>query len=70
MGVCGLLIFCADYKCGRLAKISGDRWPDHLRLSDLEPLFICQACGERGADVRPDFATEERAKPPRPVSVR
>jgi len=26
-----------------------------LRLSDIEPRFICGACGKRGADVRPDF---------------
>jgi len=23
--------------------------------SDLEPRFVCTACGKRGADVRPDF---------------
>jgi hypothetical protein len=34
--------------------MSADHWPDHVRLSDIEPLFICQACGKRGADVRPD----------------
>ena len=33
--------------------------PDHVRLSDLEPLFVCQACSQRGADVRPDFASKE-----------
>jgi hypothetical protein len=27
--------------------------PDHVRLSDLEPLFVYQACGHRGADIRP-----------------
>jgi len=26
-----------------------------LRLSHLEPLFTCQACGIKGADLRPDF---------------
>jgi hypothetical protein len=31
-------------------------WPDDLRLSDLEPRFVCAACGKRGADVRPDFS--------------
>ena len=35
--------------------ISGDRWPDDVRLSDIEERFVCQACGKRGADVRPDF---------------
>jgi hypothetical protein len=29
--------------------------PRIVRLSGLEPLFVCQACGKRGADVRPDF---------------
>jgi hypothetical protein len=27
-----------------------------LRLSDFEPRFVCQACGRKGAEVRPDFA--------------
>jgi hypothetical protein len=32
-----------------------DCWPDDVRLSDLEWRFVRQACGKRGADVRPDF---------------
>ena len=32
-----------------------DGMPDHVRLSDLEPLFVCQFCGHLGADVRPLF---------------
>jgi hypothetical protein len=35
--------------------MNADRWPDDVRLSDLEPLFTCQACGHRGADIRPCF---------------
>jgi hypothetical protein len=54
-GVHGLLIYCADYKCSHSIAISGDAWPDDLRLSDLEPRLVCGACGHRGADVRPDF---------------
>jgi hypothetical protein len=30
MGVCGLLIYCSDYKCSHLITISGDRWPDNI----------------------------------------
>jgi hypothetical protein len=26
-----------------------------VRLSDIEPRFVCQASGKRGADVWPDF---------------
>jgi hypothetical protein len=35
--------------------ISADHWPDDLRLSDIEPRFVCRACGKRGADARSDF---------------
>jgi hypothetical protein len=34
--------------------ISGDQWPDYVRLSDIEDRFVCE-CGKRGADIRPDF---------------
>jgi len=57
-GVRGLLVYCSDYKCAHLAKISAGGWPDSVRLSDLEPLFVCHACGERGADIRPDWDWE------------
>jgi hypothetical protein len=54
-GVRGLLVYCADYHCSHYLAISGDRRPDDLRLSDLEPRFVCSAYGNRGADVRPNF---------------
>jgi hypothetical protein len=55
MGLRGVLVYCADYHCSHSLAFSADRWPD-LRLSDIEPRFVCQACGKRGADVRPDFS--------------
>jgi len=55
MGVRGILIYCCDYQCSHSIAISGDRWPDDMRLSDIEQRFICKACGKRGADLRPDF---------------
>jgi hypothetical protein len=61
-GVRGLLIYCSDYHCSHWTAISGDRWPDDVRLSDLEPRFRCQACGRRGADVRPNFDWEQEAR--------
>jgi hypothetical protein len=54
-GIRGLLVYCADHRCSHSIAVSGDGWPDDLRLSDIEPRFVCQACGKRGADVRPDF---------------
>jgi hypothetical protein len=58
-GVRGLLVYCADYRCGHhitIAPEQAHQWPDELRLSDLGAKFTCQKCGHRGADVRPDFA--------------
>jgi hypothetical protein len=55
MGVRGIVVYCADYHCSCSTANSADRWPDDVRLSDIEPRFICGTCGKRGADVRPDF---------------
>jgi hypothetical protein len=51
----GVLVYCSDYKCSHSLALMADQWPDDIRLSDLEPQFICAACGKRGTDVRPDF---------------
>jgi hypothetical protein len=50
-----LIVYCGDYKCAHSVVISSEGWPDHVRLSDLEPKFTCQVCGYRGADIRPLF---------------
>jgi hypothetical protein len=55
-GIRDLLIYCADYRRSHSIQISADRWPDDVRLSDIEPLFVCMACRKRGADVRGHFA--------------
>jgi hypothetical protein len=60
-GVRGLLIYCQDYHCSHLIAISGDAWPNDIRLSDIEPRFVCKACGKRGADVRPRSCGSRRA---------
>jgi len=66
MGVRGVLVYCSDYHCSHSVAISGDRWPDHVRLSDLEPLFVCQACGTRPAELRPDFNVGKQDNRQRP----
>ncbi|MET4170835.1 hypothetical protein ABIB99_001917 [Bradyrhizobium sp. LA6.1] len=58
MGVRGVLVYC---HCGHHVALDADRWPDTARLSDLEPRFVCRGCGNRGAEVRPDF---DSGKPP------
>jgi hypothetical protein len=50
MGVRGLLVYCTDHRYSYSIAISGDGWPDDLRLSDIEARFLCQARGKRGSD--------------------
>ena len=56
----GLLVYCRDYKCNHFIKIppaEADKWPDDLRISDLEPRFVCTVCGQRGAMIRGDTSS-------------
>jgi hypothetical protein len=58
-GTRGLLVYCRDYKCSHMMKIppeEADKWPDDLRLSDIEPRFVCNVCGLRGANIMGDRA--------------
>jgi len=47
-----LRISCSDQRCSHEVVIDTDCWPESLRLSHLEGLFVCQVCGHRGAEVR------------------
>jgi hypothetical protein len=55
-------VFCGDYRCAHSVAIDAAQWADDVRLSDLEPRFICQVCGRPGADVRPLFEERGRAQ--------
>ncbi|WP_312017048.1 hypothetical protein [Bradyrhizobium jicamae] len=46
MGVRGVLVYCADFQCSHSLAVMADRWPDDLRLSDVEPRLVCSACGQ------------------------
>jgi hypothetical protein len=54
-GVRDVLVYCRDHRCSHHIAISADRWPDDVRLSDIEPDFVCTARSKRGAEVRPNF---------------
>jgi hypothetical protein len=60
MGARGLLIYCSDYRCSHPVTMGGDRWPDDMRLSDIEQRLVCSACGKRGANIRPDFGRNRK----------
>jgi hypothetical protein len=40
--------------------VNADQWGDDVRSSDLEDKFVCTACGQRDADVRPDFNWDKK----------
>src|SRR5674476_687636 len=61
-GVRGVIVYCADYTCSHSVTLNADRWGDDVRLSDIEDQFVCQACGTRGADVRPDYNWEKETR--------
>jgi hypothetical protein len=56
------VVLHADGPGFRLHTIAlvADRWADDVRLSDVEPRFVCTACGKRGAEVRPNFEWNAR----------
>jgi ribosomal protein L37E len=56
MGVRGVLVYFAN-RCGHHTEVSADGWSDDVRLSDIEPKFVCTRCGRRGAEIRPGFCT-------------
>jgi hypothetical protein len=59
-GPTSILVYRTDYHCSHSIEMSAEQWPDQVRLSDIEPRFVCKACGKRGADVRPHFEPARR----------
>lgn len=55
-GVHHVLVYCRDHRCSHHVEVNADRWPEHVRLSDIEPGFVCTRCGKRGADLGPAFS--------------
>jgi hypothetical protein len=49
-------VLIRDHRYSHSTEISADRWPDHVRLSDIEPNFTCTHCSKKGAEVRPKFS--------------
>jgi hypothetical protein len=41
-GVFSVVVFCSDYHGSHSVALPADRWPDDVRLSDIEPQFVCK----------------------------
>jgi hypothetical protein len=59
-----VIIFCGDHRCAHSVAIDAEQRADDVRLSDLEPRFVCKVCGHRGGDVRPLFEEARRRRQP------
>ena len=54
------MVDCGHNGCSHYVETTNaDSWPDHVRLSDIEPTFVCMACRKHGAEVRPRFSQVE-----------
>lgn len=50
----GILIYCSDYQCSHSVSLNADRWPDDVRLSDIEgsarlAAIAARMCGPIGS---------------------
>jgi hypothetical protein len=61
MAIRGLLVYCSDYS--HSAMMSEDSWPDHFRLSDLEPLIRVPGLRIKGAETERIFSRARLRKP-------
>jgi hypothetical protein len=51
-GVREVLVYCSDFHYSHWVRLDADRWRDQVRLSDVDPGFVCTACGFRGAELK------------------
>src|SRR5215471_11537057 len=42
-------------------RILIEKKADHIRLSDPGPKFVCTACSQLGADIRPNFSEGKKS---------
>ena len=61
-GVRSVLVSCSNVHCRHESVVNLDRLGDDISVPSLGARMLCQRCGQRGADVRPNW--QERAVAP------
>ena len=46
LGVRGILVYCADYRCSHSIAVSGDHWPDEGVSSARPAVSAALMCGQ------------------------
>ena len=54
-GVRSLIVYCSNVTCRHEAFVNVDAYGDDLLVPSLGPRIRCQRCGQRGADVMPNW---------------
>jgi len=62
-GVRSLLVNCLNVNCRHESIVNVDGLSDDLFVPSLGPRMRCQRCGQRGADVRPNWNERSRQAP-------
>jgi hypothetical protein len=63
-----LLIYCGAVTCNHSIEMNADYLPDDLPIRSLDRRMVCERCGHRDANGRPDWRPDDqqavRLKPP------
>ena len=62
-GVRSLLVNCSNVSCRHEAIVNMDGLSDDISVPSLGPRMRCQRCGQRGADVRPNWNERHQQAP-------
>jgi hypothetical protein len=62
-GVRSLLVTCSNVTCRHEKIVNVDAYGDDLFVSSFGPRMRCERCGQRGADVRPNWNETHKQAP-------
>ena len=54
-GIRSVIVRCSNVACRHEAIVNVDKQPDGVFVPSLGPRMRCERCGQRGADVRPNW---------------
>ena len=62
-GVRSLIAWCSNVNCRHEAVVNVDSQTDALFVPSLGPRMRCERCGQRGAEVRPNWNERHKQEP-------
>ena len=62
-GVRSLLVRCSNATCRHEKVLNVDAYGDDVSVPSLGPRMRCERCGQRGADVMPNWNQRNKQEP-------